>query len=126
MRERNAPVGVLVEAGEDVRTVAHDLAHIVAFAVSFPKFADGHGYSTARILREDPGYEGEIRAVGDVLIDQIALMRRCGIDAFMVSHAPTRADLAAGRIPEVELYYQPVGRATEMPASIRPRLRRPA
>ena len=49
--------------------------------VNFPSFADGRGYSAARILRE-AGYTGELRAVGDVLIDQLSHMRRCGFDAF--------------------------------------------
>ena len=126
LRGRNAPTGVVVEAGEDVRALGDDLAHVAAVAVSFPKFADGRSYSSARILREDLDFQGEIRAIGDVLIDQIALMRRCGIDAFQVSHAPTRAALEAGDVPEVDLYYQPVGRAEEVPAGTRPWLRRQA
>ena len=51
-------------------------------AVDFPKFTDGRGYSLARVLRERHGYTGEIRAVGDVLIDQLFWMSRCGINAF--------------------------------------------
>ena len=126
LRGRNAATGVVVEAGEDVRSIADELAHVAAVAVGFPKFTDGRGYSTARILREDLGFAGEVRAVGDVLIDQIALMRRCGIDAFAVSHAPTRAALEAGHVPRVDHYYQPVGRADEVPSGTRPWLRRPA
>ncbi|HCZ13184.1 MAG TPA: oxidoreductase, partial [Candidatus Accumulibacter sp.] len=48
----------------------------------FPKFTDGRSYSTARLLRERYRYTGEIRALGDVLQDQLFYMRRCGIDAF--------------------------------------------
>lgn len=125
LRHRNAPSGVLIDAGEDVMRIADDLDRIAVVAVAFPKFSDGRGYSTARILREDLGYTGEIRAVGDVLIDQIAFMRRCGIDAFAVSHTPTRAQLEAGEIHAVDLYYQPVGTGDEVPAGTRPWLRRP-
>jgi phosphoadenosine phosphosulfate reductase len=77
------------------------------------------------LLRERYGYDGEIRAVGDVLADQIALMRRCGVDAFLVSHEPTQRALQAGRIPEVRYYYQPAG-GPEIPAGSRPWARQPA
>jgi hypothetical protein len=50
--------------------------------VNFPKFTDGRSYSSARLLRERYGYAGEIRAIGDVLQDQLFYMRRCGIDAY--------------------------------------------
>lgn len=125
LRQRNAPTGVMIDAGEDVKALAGDIDRLSAVAVAFPKFSDGRGYSTARILREELGFRGEIRAVGDVLLDQIPLMRRCGIDAFAVSHAPTRAALEAGETAEVALYYQPVGSPEERPAGTRPWLRRP-
>ena len=51
-------------------------------AIDFPKFTDGRGYSTARLLRERLEYSGEIRATGDVLIDQLFFMQRVGFDAF--------------------------------------------
>ncbi|MFN4210856.1 MAG: DUF934 domain-containing protein, partial [Devosia sp.] len=68
-------------------------------------------------------YSGEIRAVGDVLQDQIPLMRRCGINALVVTHEPTRAALLENRLPEVAIFYQPVG-TTEVPVGTRPFLRR--
>lgn len=49
-------------------------------AIEFPRFTDGRGYSLARLLRERYGYEGEIRAIGDVLVDQLFFMTRCGFD----------------------------------------------
>ena len=52
--------------------------------MNFPKFADGRGYSIARLLRERYAYRGEIRAIGDVLQDQLFFMKRCGIDAYAV------------------------------------------
>ena len=64
--------------------------------------------------------------MGDVLADQIPLMRRCGIDAFVVKHEPTRRMLAEGRLPEVLHYYQPVGTNAEVPAGTRPWARLPA
>jgi uncharacterized protein (DUF934 family) len=68
-------------------------------ALNFPKFSDGRAFSTARLLREKFGYRGELRAVGNVLSDQIPFMRRVGFDAFGVSHAPTRRALGAASWP---------------------------
>ncbi|TRD10691.1 DUF934 domain-containing protein [Erythrobacter insulae] len=72
---------VRIEPGDDARTLLPFLDRLSLIEVNFPSFADGRGYSAARILRE-AGYHGELRAVGDVLIDQLGHMRRCGFDAF--------------------------------------------
>ena len=79
-----APVGVWLAAGEGPESLADDLAQLSVIAVDFPKFTDGRGYSAARLLRERYGYQGEIRAIGDVLRDQLFFMQRCGFDAFAV------------------------------------------
>ena len=78
------PFGVWLESNEGPETLAGDLDHFNLIGVNFPKFADGRGYSTARLLRERYRYRGEIRAIGDVLQDQLFYMKRCGIDAFAV------------------------------------------
>lgn len=83
---------VRIEPGDDARELLPHLAHITRVEVNFPVFGDGRGYSAARILRE-AGYEGEIRAVGDVAVDQIAYMRRCGFDAFEPEKAMNEADV---------------------------------
>ena len=75
-------VGVQLEGTDDVRALEGDLEHIGVIALHFPKFTDGRCYSHARVLREQLGYKGELRAVGDVLRDQLFVMARCGIDAF--------------------------------------------
>ncbi|HEU0061635.1 MAG TPA: DUF934 domain-containing protein [Hyphomicrobiaceae bacterium] len=106
---RAAPIGLLLEGGERVDDIADDLARFALIALNFAKFSDGRGFSTARLLREKFGYGGELRAVGNVLSDQIPFMRRVGFDAFEVHHAPTRRALSEGLIAEVRLYYQPVG-----------------
>ncbi|MDR5865813.1 DUF934 domain-containing protein [Halomonas koreensis] len=62
--------------------LARELEAAPLVAVDFPKFTDGRGYSIARLLRERHGYRGQIRAIGDVLIDQLFYMSRCGFDAF--------------------------------------------
>ncbi len=122
---RNGPLGLLVPAGETVDDIAGDLTRFAIIALDFPKFSDGRAYSTARLLREKLGYTGELRAVGDVLADQIPLMRRVGFDTFEVSNAPTRRALAEGRLAKVTLHYQPAG-TVEPPAGSRPWLRRTA
>ncbi|WP_062732246.1 DUF934 domain-containing protein [Sphingobium abikonense] len=72
---------VRIEASEDARELLPHLGRLSLVEVNFPAFGDGRGYSAARILRE-AGYGGELRAVGDVLVDQIVAMRRCGFDSF--------------------------------------------
>ncbi len=81
---RGQSVGVWLDSSEGPEAIADDLASFALVAVNFPKFADGRGYSTARLLRERYGYRGELRAIGDVLHDQLFLMKRCGFDAFAV------------------------------------------
>lgn len=79
---RSTPVGVWLDAGDGPEAIADDLTALPVIGVNFPKFVDGRGYSTARLLRERYGYQGELRAIGDVLQDQLFLMARCGFDAF--------------------------------------------
>lgn len=85
----NRPVGVRVLSEEAVEDLAYDLPRIAVVALVFPKFRDGRHYSSARILRERFKYEGEIRAVGDVLLEQARFMIRCGIDAFAPADGST-------------------------------------
>ena len=121
---RNAALGLHLDAGERIDDIAADLARFSLIALAFPKFSDGRAFSTARLLREKHGYRGELRAVGNVLADQIPYMRRVGFDSFAVTHAPTRRALAEGSIAEVTLHYQPGGSTDEPPAGTRPWLRR--
>ncbi len=72
---------VRLEAGDDARALVPHLEQLALVEVSFPSFRDGRGYSAGRILRE-AGYTGELRAAGDVLVDQLPFMRRCGFDSF--------------------------------------------
>lgn len=103
--EQDDATAVRIEPGDDARALLPHLARLQLVEVNFPVFGDGRGYSAARLLREH-GYTGEIRAVGDVLVDQIAYMRRCGFDAFAPDQSLDEADVAAAlaRFPEV---YQP-------------------
>lgn len=119
------PLGLLVEPGDAVEDVSGDLKRFASIAIKFPAFTDGRGYSSARLIVERYGFGKEVRAVGDVLADQIPLMRRCGINALVVTDEATRNALEDGTLAEVDIYYQPTG-GGEVPAGTRPFLRRAA
>jgi uncharacterized protein (DUF934 family) len=80
-------VGVWFASDERVEELQNDVAQLPVIAVDFPKFGDGRGYSIAYRLRARLGFRGELRAIGDVLRDQLFYMQRAGFDAFA-----TRAD----------------------------------
>lgn len=103
--DQSNATAVRIEPGDDARELLSHLDRIALVEVNFPVFGDGRGYSAARILRE-AGYEGELRAVGDVLVDQLAFMRRCGFDSFAPEKPLDEADAKAAleRFPNV---YQP-------------------
>jgi uncharacterized protein (DUF934 family) len=93
---------VRIEAGDDVRLLLPELERVRLVEIDFPRFRDGRGFSSARILRE-AGYTGEIRATGDVLVDLVFFMRRCGFDSFEPDVPLNPADVEAtlNRYPEV-------------------------
>jgi uncharacterized protein (DUF934 family) len=92
--EQTQAASVRIEAGDDVRRLAPALGRVRLVEVDFPKFRDGRGFSTARILRE-MGYTGEIKATGDVLLDLVYFMRRCGFDSFAPDVPFNDADVQA-------------------------------
>ncbi|CDO36186.1 MULTISPECIES: DUF934 domain-containing protein [Novosphingobium] len=79
--EQSNASAVRIEPGDDARDLLPHLDRIALVEVNFPAWTDGRGYSSARILRE-AGFTGEIRAVGDVVIDMLSHLKRCGFDAF--------------------------------------------
>ena len=81
---RNQPVGVWLDSHQDPAAIAGDIDAFAVIAVNFPKFADGRGYSIATLLRTRYGFKGELRAIGDVLRDQLFYMQRVGFNAFVV------------------------------------------
>jgi len=105
LRSRPGRTGVLVRSDEQVESLAGELAGLSLVALDFPVFSDGRSYSNARILRERLHFQGELRAVGDVLRDQIFLMRRCGFDSFALR--PDRpAGAAASALHDFRHVYQ--------------------
>jgi len=124
VRSNPHPNGLLIQSDDAIEDVTADLGRFVSMAIDFPKFSDGRGYTTARLATERYHYTGELRAIGDVLMDQLTLMRRCGINAFVVTHPATRKALESGHLVTVHHYYQVLGSA-EVPVGTRPFLRRP-
>lgn len=100
--QQTEAAAVRIEAGEDVRTLIPHLGRVKLVEVSFPRFRDGRGFSTARVLRE-AGYRGELRAAGDVLVDLVFFMRRCGFDSFapVAPLNPDDVEAALSRYPQV-------------------------
>jgi uncharacterized protein (DUF934 family) len=81
---RAGRTGVWLKPDDEPGDLADDTAHLPVIAVQFPQFADGRGYSTARLLRQRYGFRGELRAIGDVLRDQVFYLARVGFNAFEI------------------------------------------
>lgn len=79
-------ITIWLDSDEDVNQIGTDLAEFPLIALNFPVFSDGRSYTNARELREKLNYQGEIRAIGDVLRDQLFYMARCGFTAFQLRH----------------------------------------
>jgi len=88
------PLGLVLAPDDDPADAVPFFPHIALIGVQFPKFTDGRGYSTAVLLRLRHGWRGELRALGEVLQDQLHAMRRVGFDSFA---------LCAGRDPQAAL-----------------------
>lgn len=84
LKARDGGLGVWLDSDEEVEAIADDLGAFQVVALNFPVFTDGRHFSSARLLRERYAYKGEVRAIGDVLRDQLFMMRRCGFDAYAV------------------------------------------
>ncbi|WP_303783951.1 DUF934 domain-containing protein [Azovibrio restrictus] len=84
-------IGLWLEPDAKLEPLADDLHYFQVIAIHFPKFTDGRGYSLARLLRERHHFEGELRAVGDVLQDQLFFMKRVGFDAWALKEGKNPA-----------------------------------
>jgi len=98
-------VGVRLKADEPVEALAPFLDRVAVVALAFPKFRDGRQYSQAVLLRDRYGYTGELRAVGDVLLEQGRFMVRCGFDAFVPADG-TAPDDWVGALARYRYVYQ--------------------
>lgn len=103
--ERNGRLGLRIDPEDDLLQVITHLPKVGLVAVNFPKFSDGRGYTKARLLRERFHYSGELRAVGEVLADQLFYLSRCGCDAFEL--APGKdANAAIRALQDFSVTYQ--------------------
>ena len=88
-------IAVWLDAGENVAALADDLAKLPMLALNFPAFMDGRSYSSAANLRQHYKFTGEVRAIGDVLRDQLFYMRRCGFTTFDLKDSVKLEDASA-------------------------------
>ncbi len=86
LEDYSGEIAIWLDSHEDVEEIKHQLGNFALIALNFPVFSDGRSYTNARELRENLHYEGEVRAIGDVLRDQLFYMQRCGFDAFALRH----------------------------------------
>ena len=93
---RPGRLGIWLDSAEEPAAIAEDLRLFGVVAVNFPKFGDGRGYSTARLLRERYGWKGELRAVGDIFRDQLFFLASCGFDAFALREGEDPQEALAG------------------------------
>lgn len=84
LRERGYSVGVWLGPADEPEELTPALETLPVIAVQFPTFTDGRGYSQGRILRERMGYSGDLRAIGDILRDQMYLLHKCGFSSFVL------------------------------------------
>ncbi|MEY4514507.1 MAG: hypothetical protein RLZZ450_6629 [Pseudomonadota bacterium] len=102
---RDGRVGLRIEPEDDLLQVITHLPKVSLIAIDFPKFGDGRGYSKARLLRERYRYTGELRAVGEVLADQLFYMLRCGFDSYQLA-AGKDTDAALRSLDTFSVKYQ--------------------
>lgn len=122
LQARGTELGLRLRSDQSPQQVADDLPTFSLIALEFPKFTDGRAYSYARLLRERLGFTGELRAVGNVLRDQLLFMQRCGFDAFELPEgAPVESWLKA--LEDFSVWYQPATDTRAPVSSLRRRLR---
>lgn len=103
---RQGPLGIRLRSDQSPEVLAEALADFDLVALEFPQFKDGRAYSAARLLRERYGFTGELRAVGEVLRDQLFFMLRCGFNSFEIPDT-AKADAWMNAFEEISVVYQP-------------------
>lgn len=105
LKTRDGGLGVWLDADEEAESIAEDLEHFAVIALNFPVFSDGRNYSNARLLRDRYKYRGELRAIGDVLRDQLFYMQRCGFNAYALRE-DLDAHQALANLQDFSVVYQ--------------------
>ena len=98
-------IGVWLNSDESPVSIGDTCQQLPVIAINFPVFSDGRGYSYAQLLRSQYDYEGELRAMGDVLRDQLFYMRRSGFNSFAM-RADQKLDEAISNLNDINETYQ--------------------
>lgn len=112
-RSVNGRLGVTLQPGEQLETIVHLLNELSLVALAFPAFSDGRSFSKAELLRSRYHFQGAIRAVGQILVDQLPHMLRLGFDEFEVSHPVLIERLEKGNTGGIGFYYQPAAKQAD-------------
>jgi uncharacterized protein (DUF934 family) len=105
LQSRN-DIGVWLDSDETAEQISDDAKKLPLIAVNFPLFMDGRAFSTAKLLRERYGFTGELRAIGNLIRDQLCYLRRCGVNAFAFSNPDIKLEEAVKSLNDFNEYYQ--------------------
>lgn len=108
IEEFSGGISLWLNSDEDINAIANEIHNFSLIALNFPVFSDGRSYTNARELRERFNYQGEVRAIGDVLRDQLFYMSRCGFDAFSLRFDQD-ADACLQAFKDFQTNYQSTG-----------------
>ncbi len=97
--------GLWIDSDEEVEAIGFEANLFPLIAVNFPAFADGRGFSTARLLKERYGFTGQVRAIGNVIQDQLFYLKRCGFDSFDLKEGTNLEDAVAS-LSDFSVTYQ--------------------
>ena len=112
--QRSGRTGVWLASDQLAEALGDDIHQADAVAVEFPKFVDGRGFSTAYLLRNRLGYQGELRAIGDILLDQLFYLQRVGFNAFLIPDGKS-AEKGLEMLEPISVRYQA---STDTPAPL--------
>ena len=104
LAERAGRLGLWLEGDDELETLTDELSRFDLIAINFPKYTDGRGFSLARLLRDRFDYQGEIRAVGNILRDQLNFLERCGFNAFVLESYDPQESLKS--FDDISIKYQ--------------------
>ncbi|MCK7596967.1 DUF934 domain-containing protein [Microbulbifer sp. CAU 1566] len=82
LTERKNEIGVWLDSDETAELIGDQASELPLIAAHFPAFTDGRAFTAGRLLRQRYGFEGELRAVGNFIRDQLTYLKRCGFNAF--------------------------------------------
>ena len=94
LSNHSGSIGIWLEGHAEIEQTIEPLLDLPLIAINFPKFADGRGFSAARLIRERYNYSGELRAIGGFIRDQLYLLKRCGFNAFQFTDENELSDAA--------------------------------